>query len=128
MKSLEQIRQPNAAKCFYSANTIWWTDDANDLHPGPVPLDVFNSPLLESDKVQEFFDEQAIRSHKSYGKYPLTVYTASHAKNLEFILEKYNNHFPGKLQDVSSMANFAARIEAMVEAKLIPNLDEKELM
>ena len=39
---------------YYSANTVWWTDDPNDLKKSnktPIPLDCFGSPLMMTDNM-----------------------------------------------------------------------------
>lgn len=120
---LEEMRQANPERMFMSARTVWWSHDPRYLRRGPIPLDCFGSPLFESDRVDQFFDVEKVKAQASYGKYPITAWTMANAANLEPMLRKFNEFFPGKLDDVASFGAFAARIERLVDLNLIDNLD-----
>lgn len=103
---------------YYAANTIWWTDDPNDLcqatdehlelmgkmfgqaavesfKENPVPLDPFNSPLYQTENVNAFANPDSITKHDAYGdevEHRIETFMWSHAKNMILILDKIKEH------------------------------------
>lgn len=112
-------------QCFTSTRTVWWASGWKQLHKGPVPLDVFGAPLFQSEKTDQYFDEEAVRAHANvYGKYPVTTWTMAHARNLEQLGKEMPEAFPDQLKDVSNgYAHFGKIIEGLVDAGKIPNMD-----
>lgn len=76
---------------YYSANTVWWTDDPNDLKKSsktPIPLDCFGSPLMmtdNKDNILEWLNKNKIINHESYGKKENRErnFMLAHAKNIK---------------------------------------------
>lgn len=48
MIRFEQVKKAKPKMIYYAVNTVWWTHDPSDLKPGPVPLDAFGSPLMQT--------------------------------------------------------------------------------
>jgi hypothetical protein len=116
--TLEDIVKSSHSSIYYSANTIWWTDDPTDLceaseehlelmakmfgqaavesfKENPVPLDPFNSPLYQTENMKAFLNPNAITSHDAYGpkvETRLETFMWSHAKNMALILDKIKEH------------------------------------
>jgi hypothetical protein len=113
---------------YYAMNTVWWTHDPKDMRKDQkIPLDFFGSPLLQTAQVEQFADLEAIKVCGQYGKYPITVFTMAHAKNLIPMLQEHHARFAGHIEDVKVYANFTPRIEELVDAGLIVNLDKTEV-
>ena len=85
MITWEEVKKAKPKMIFYSANTVWWTHDEKDLQPGPVPLDIFGSPLFQTENVKGFLDEEAIKKHPPYGKDPIKTLMACHAQNIGWL-------------------------------------------
>ncbi len=99
MITFEEIKKAKPKMIYYSANTVFWTHDPADLVPGPVPLDIFGSPLFQSEDVKGFLNEEAIKLHTHvYGKDPIKTLTACHAQNIEWIksLDGFNSRMSYK--------------------------------
>jgi len=116
--NLVDINKSKHNVIYYSANTIWWTDDPSDLcqatdehlelmakmfgqaavesfKDNPVPLDPFNSPLYQTENVPAFTNPNAITTHDAYGfkvEHRLETFMWSHAKNMILILDKIKEH------------------------------------
>lgn len=70
---------------YYSANTVFWTHDPKDLDTSKgIPLDCFGSPLLQTEKVDEFLNRTLIENHEAYGvpQNRLRNFMLTHAKNI----------------------------------------------
>lgn len=75
----QQIKDGASKKIYYSSKTVWWTDDPNDLQPGPVPLDIFGAPLFEADKIKFLRVLEKMPEH--YGENGINAFMAMHHKN-----------------------------------------------
>lgn len=83
MITLNDVIKNKPEMIYYSVNTVWWTHDPDDLKSGPVPLDIFNSPLFESKQVNEYLNISAIEKCKTYGKNRVRNFMLAHAKNIK---------------------------------------------
>lgn len=98
---------------YYSADTIWWTHDKDDLckptqdhldkmaaqfgqaavdsfMENPFPLDAFNSPLYITENAPAWMDHKRTVSHEAYGpdvSKRMEVFMWSHAKNMALIMD-----------------------------------------
>jgi len=90
MLTIEDVKNSKPEMIYYSANTVWWTHDPKDLKKGPIPLDPFNSPLFQMEKIEDFLDEAAISSQGSYGEPDNRIrnFMMSHAKNIHLACDK----------------------------------------
>lgn len=93
--TFEEVKKAKPKMIYYSANTVWWTHDQKDLQKGPVPLDIFGSPLFQSDDVKGFLDEEAIKKTPAYGKDPIRTLMACHHRNIEWL-----KNLPGFRRDM----------------------------
>jgi hypothetical protein len=120
--TLDEISKSKHNSIYYSANTLWWTDDPNDLceaseehlelmskmfgqaavesfKENPVPLDPFNSPLYQTENMKAFLNPNSILSHDAYGpkvETRIETFMWSHAKNMALILDKIKIHLTHK--------------------------------
>lgn len=94
MITWDEVKKAKPKLIFYSANTVFWTHDPNDLDTksGMVPLDCFGSPLFQVEPT-EFMDEARIKNHSAYGKDPFATLMACHAKNIGW-LRSHNDFDP----------------------------------
>ncbi len=126
--TLAEAKADNPQLCFYSANTVWWSHSHEDLAPGPVPLDIFQSPLLQTSRVEGFLDEFTVRASLMYGKFPITLWTMAHHRNLKQLCQFYSPYFRGPtrgtaMRYVENYKEFTARVTPLIEKGFVPNLD-----
>jgi hypothetical protein len=110
--NLEDVLKKDSGCIYYSANTIWWTDDEDDLCKPtpeymesirhifgdvatdafiahPIPLDPFNSPLYQTENIKAFADKKRLMEHEAYGRdveNRVETFMWSHAKNMAMIM------------------------------------------
>lgn len=87
MITLKEVVAAKPKTIYKSVNTVWWTDDPNDLCPGPVPLDVFGSPLWEyhGRDVEGWLHGHGIENCPAYGERKddrIRNFMLAHAKNI----------------------------------------------
>lgn len=79
--TLQQVKKSGSNTVYYSANTLWWTDDPEDLQRGPIPLDIYGSPLFQGEL--DIFLRKAQQKPDHYGSHGLTTLMAAHHKNMK---------------------------------------------
>lgn len=81
--TLQQLKKSGGNTVYYSVNTLWWTDDPDDLQNdgrSRIPLDPFGSPLFQGDL--DIFLKSAEKKPDHYGTHGLTTLMAAHHKNM----------------------------------------------
>lgn len=111
MITWEEVKKAKPKLIFYSASTCWWTHDEKDLQPGPVPLDIFGSPLFQTGNVKAFLDEEAIKNHAAYGKDPLKTLMACHHQNIEWLRKLPGFHSGMSFRDVAKLLEEAGEVK-----------------
>lgn len=111
--TMEDVVKAEPTVIYFSADTIWWTHDENDLckptqehldkmakqfgqaavdsfMENPFPLDAFNSALHQTNNIAAWSDPKRTITHEAYGKdvnKRMEVFMWSHAKNMNLIMD-----------------------------------------
>lgn len=95
---------------YQSANTCWWTSNPKDLilKAGRVPLDVFGSPLFETDNFKGWFNLDAIKKHSAYGKEGrrLRNFMLAHSRNIHLAIAKMPEDCKHLIKDFTTFVAF----------------------